>query len=326
MSDEQRAWTGGVEAKCPCPSTHDKLQEAHYFVHQMVDHYHEPDQFRFSLSAFLQASRSVTFFLQTEAASSPGMKSWYQATQASLAADADLKALNSLRVQTVHKTALAVNSRARIGMYKHGSCRLALPMIPMKPDTDGFTGLITARMLLDDFNLVNPQRVWIGEEIGIDREWILEELPGREITKVCIDSLEQLRRIVWDAHEAHSGIHHPFPEEGCRHSEGGYTVIRESQMFPEIVRAWDGELPEILSAGPTGLRFLAGPSPAAPIWHELMPGQKARAWVGAPSTHWGSGYVSALLHSIKRKRVDKRTAVFFAMRDASVSPGRGAAR
>jgi len=316
-------WTGGVEPECPCPSSHDKLQEAHYFIHEMVDKYHQPDEFRFSLSAFLQASRSVTLFLQVEAAASPAVRQWYERTaQPQLATDADLKILNSLRVQTVHRAALAVNSHATIGYYRYGMCRLTLPMVQMAPDTDGFTALIMARMLVDGLPLANPQRVWSGEEIGVDRQWVLEELPGREITKVCIDTLEKLRRVIFDAHEAHSGLHFEFPTGGCAHGRGGYTVLRESELFPEISRAWEAESPDRLVAGRNGLKFLAGPSPASPVWHELAPGQHADGWVGPRSTQWGSGYSSALLRSIGRKLVERRTAVFFETQAAQVSPGR----
>jgi hypothetical protein len=68
----------GDGAPCPVPSTHDKTNEAHYFLHEMMDHYHDCDRFRYSLSAFLQAARSVTYLLQTELGSRDGFEAWYE--------------------------------------------------------------------------------------------------------------------------------------------------------------------------------------------------------------------------------------------------------
>jgi hypothetical protein len=39
------------EGRCPVPSAHDKLEEAHYFIHELIVKYHDPDEFRYSLSA-----------------------------------------------------------------------------------------------------------------------------------------------------------------------------------------------------------------------------------------------------------------------------------
>ncbi|MGQ0601714.1 MAG: hypothetical protein ACT4QE_08470 [Anaerolineales bacterium] len=50
--------------ECLLGEADNKFQEAHYFIEQMMTEYHKPEPFRFSLNAFLQALRSVTFFLQ----------------------------------------------------------------------------------------------------------------------------------------------------------------------------------------------------------------------------------------------------------------------
>jgi hypothetical protein len=39
------------EEPCPVPSAHDKVHEAHYFIHQLIDNYHDPHPFRYQLSA-----------------------------------------------------------------------------------------------------------------------------------------------------------------------------------------------------------------------------------------------------------------------------------
>ena len=64
--------------QCPIPATHDRLEECHYWWHEMARKYHEPSPFRYSLGAFLQAARSVTFMLQSERAAFKDLE-WYAA-------------------------------------------------------------------------------------------------------------------------------------------------------------------------------------------------------------------------------------------------------
>lgn len=52
--------------ECPILNTHDKLEEAHYFFHMMMNSYHIADVFRYNLNAFIQSLRHTTFILQTE--------------------------------------------------------------------------------------------------------------------------------------------------------------------------------------------------------------------------------------------------------------------
>jgi len=56
----------GDDGVCPIPLTHDRLEEVHYWWHEMARNYHEPNQFRYSLGALVQAGRSVSFMLQKE--------------------------------------------------------------------------------------------------------------------------------------------------------------------------------------------------------------------------------------------------------------------
>lgn len=83
-----------ADGKCPFPSSHDKLSEAHYFIHQMLDNYHYPMEFRFSLNAFLQATRSTTLLLQKELPKDEKFQRWYKTQQEIISQDEDLKLLN----------------------------------------------------------------------------------------------------------------------------------------------------------------------------------------------------------------------------------------
>src|SRR4051812_9544385 len=87
---------------CPVPSTHDKLQESHWFIHEMVRHYHDPSGFRYSLGGFIQAARNTTFMMQSELANAKWFRPWYAEKQGWMRGNADLAVLHKLRTRIVH--------------------------------------------------------------------------------------------------------------------------------------------------------------------------------------------------------------------------------
>jgi hypothetical protein len=95
----ERAPEPEAEPACPVPSAHDKLGEAHHSILEQIKRYHDPDYFRYSLSAFFQSARSTTFMIQSELARRNGFEEWWEGQQELLSNDPDLKLLNALRVQ-----------------------------------------------------------------------------------------------------------------------------------------------------------------------------------------------------------------------------------
>ena len=64
---EALAWSlSGHKSPCPIPSAHDRLNEAHYFLHQMKAAYHQPEPFRYNLHAFIQAIESIFDMLRVD--------------------------------------------------------------------------------------------------------------------------------------------------------------------------------------------------------------------------------------------------------------------
>src|SRR5215475_8414003 len=96
---EKLAGDGGA---CPIPLTHDRLFEVHYWWHEMARNYHEPDQFRYSLCAFVQAARSVTFMLQKEQHVFADF-SWYESWVEKAKKDSVMSWLESARTNVVHR-------------------------------------------------------------------------------------------------------------------------------------------------------------------------------------------------------------------------------
>src|SRR5574341_1334722 len=84
------------------PTQH-KIKEAEFHLRHAKEHYQSDDTFAFYLSAFLSASRSITFYLQKQYGNQQGFREWYCVEQTKMNADNDLKYLNEARVEDVHR-------------------------------------------------------------------------------------------------------------------------------------------------------------------------------------------------------------------------------
>ena len=74
-------------------NTQDKLREANYFLQLMAEHSEDTDKFRYDLSAFVSAFRSVTFLMQKEHANHADFRQWYAGVQDRLKSDRKVQLL-----------------------------------------------------------------------------------------------------------------------------------------------------------------------------------------------------------------------------------------
>jgi hypothetical protein len=146
------------------PGTHDKLAEAHYFVHEMVEHYHYPDPFRYSLSAFLQAARNITFILQSEMSGTAEFAEFWTERQAEMRADSDLKLLNDARIVVVHKSSLVPSSSMFMGHFEYGKPNAGFANLPLDPMMESVAALAQGREVLE--SLEHPHRC--GQERSLE--------------------------------------------------------------------------------------------------------------------------------------------------------------
>jgi hypothetical protein len=84
-------------------NTRFKLAEASYFLERMKAAQLHPDHFKYEMSAFWAASRSVTLIMQTEYSRTNGFKDWYAARQSAMAQVPDLAFFNEQRRMTIHE-------------------------------------------------------------------------------------------------------------------------------------------------------------------------------------------------------------------------------
>lgn len=306
----------GESRRCPTFGSHDKLAEAHYFIHEMVDHYHEPDLFRYSLSAFLQSARNVTFVLQSEMSRMSRFEEFWKGRQSEMRADSDLELLNDARVTVVHKSSLIPSSSMFIGHFKYGKPKAGFGAMPLDPMMESIVALARGRQT-DPFE--HPHRVWSGEEFGLQRMWALREAPDKELVQFALSTLTKIAEVFSQTHEwAGYG---PLKSGKCEHfNSEDYRNLRESEVFLEVAKAWDSDPTEELSPNEGALLLLDVPSDSGKALHEVPVGKAAKGWINTgPSKFWDREFTSMLLFSIGEEVITKNTCVFFKRSAATVS-------
>src|SRR5262249_44209924 len=114
-------------------------------------------------------------------------------TDKQMEANQDLRLLNKLRVRVVHQSSLLPASSMFVGYLKYRKPKLGFK-VNLDPLTDTLPALVRARQVLAKF--AHPHRMWVGEELGIQRRWSLQEIEGRELVGFCITSWKTLSEII----------------------------------------------------------------------------------------------------------------------------------
>ena len=95
-------------------ATREKLQEAKYFLQRMEDEQADRDAFKYNLSAFLSAARSVTFYMQKEFARAPDFEEWYATEQEAMRRDPVMPFFLDARNRTLKQEYVPTRARIRV--------------------------------------------------------------------------------------------------------------------------------------------------------------------------------------------------------------------
>jgi hypothetical protein len=82
--------------------TKGKIEEAKFFLLKFYETYND-EEFRYYLSAFISASRSILWVLRKEFGKDKKFKQWYANRKLTADEDALFKFINELRTTTIHK-------------------------------------------------------------------------------------------------------------------------------------------------------------------------------------------------------------------------------
>lgn len=219
--------------ECPFPATHHKYEEAQYFLTRMLVHYHTPWEFQFNLNAFVQALRNITFMLQSEPSKPDGFEDWYKLKQSEMREDRLLRSFVEARNVIVKQSSLTSKSTAQSGLFRGRRLKLwikhDLPLFMPTADALARVKKFTIGSLLDEAHSA------IGEQIGVERTWIVEEIGSSEVVGHCREALNFMGRLVRDAHRLagaemeHREVELPMEE---------IQILLESDLDPTLLKKW----------------------------------------------------------------------------------------
>jgi len=183
--------------ECPIPDTHQKFEEATYFLGKCAKHYHAPAEFRFNLNAFIQALRNTTFMLQNEPRKPEGFGSWYASKQAEMRQSDLLKRFVQARNVVVKQNSLKARSTAWSGVFRRRRFKLGMQHpVPLFAPSAWILERLKARVgfFLDE----EHSQPW--EQFGIHRTWVVEELGELEVVGLCVQALNHVGAVLEEAH------------------------------------------------------------------------------------------------------------------------------
>jgi hypothetical protein len=222
-------------ADCPIPSTHDKLNEAQYFFDGLLKNYHRPYEFQFNLNAFIQAIRNITFMLQSEEQKPDVFDNWYAKKQEDMKTNETLRRFVNARNVVVKRSSLTAKSKARSGMFRGRRLKLVfMHDLPVLMDT--YEALEKEKQLTIGL-LLDEEHLSIGEQVGVERTWIVTELGDGEAATTCLEALNYMGQLVAEAHalfglhEKHTPIVVDMPE---------VQVLLETMSIRRWRRSGDG--------------------------------------------------------------------------------------
>lgn len=220
--------------ECPILNTHDKLEEAHYFFHTMMNFYHIADIFRFSLNAFIQSLRHTTFVLQTEKEKIPNFDLWYKKKQEEMKGNSLLKKFSEGRTIVVHRGMLKVKSEAHIGKFRGRQEKMTIGT-KIDPFADSEVLLDRIKSMGVGF-FIDAEHSEINEQLGIMRTWIIEDLGEEEVVKLCYSAFLEICEIIKEAHTL-LDYDYVIPTD-CNKDLNRYRVLLETDINPELVKKW----------------------------------------------------------------------------------------
>ena len=183
-------------------SSLDRLQEAAWFIRMMERHYHQADQFRWSLNSFLRTLKEVLQLVTMETQTDRKISEWLSAKKEELNADPLISFLYKQRDIVVHKSMLKPASNGTVGFTRGRGIKLGLG-IPIDPLQDSETAIlqyIYSAAKNDDFlGILYTEDDGGCEYTCVQREWRLDAFPENEITVLAARAWEQIAKVTLDA-------------------------------------------------------------------------------------------------------------------------------
>jgi hypothetical protein len=222
---------------CPILATHDKFEEAHYFLHGLMRNFHEPEEFRWNLNAFLQATRSIRDMIESELKNRKGFREWYQTWESFMDQDDLIRRFRKGRNIVVHRGMLRSKSSVEAGAFRGNLLKAALSMeIDISERSEDILHFIKEHFI----DLVGgEEHPFIGEQLGVRRTWIVEESGNEDVFTLCNRAWCRMSEAVSAAHEFAGAKHPVVSEHNKAHRLENINLLLESDLDPTLPEKWE---------------------------------------------------------------------------------------
>ena len=166
--------------------TREKLLEARYFLEQMKERQSDRDAFKYNLSAFLAAARSVTLIMQKEFGKAPGFKNWYAEKQSKMQSDKTMRLLNDKRVMTIHQQPVRPRAHVNVRSSEHITISESISII-----------ITRANGTVERWeSKPTPPPAPAKTNVTTEWRWYFNELPEKDVVTVCEEHIVKLESLV----------------------------------------------------------------------------------------------------------------------------------
>lgn len=175
-------------------NTKSKLLEAKYFLECMKENSFDRDMFKYNLSAFLAAARSVTLIMQKEFNKVCGFKKWYTEKQFKMQNDKTMTLLNSKRNMTIHQQSVTPHAHVNVGIVERLTVSDSISFVITHKD-----GTVE-RGGDDHIPPITPTKI----DVTYKWQWYFEELPEKYIVTVCKEHIFKLETLVTECESSYT--------------------------------------------------------------------------------------------------------------------------
>lgn len=218
--------------ECPLPDTHQKFKEAAYFLGKSAEYYHVPLEFQFNLNAFIQALRNTTFMLQSESAKPESFDPWYASKQAEMRQNDLLRRFVQARNIVVKQSSLKARSTACSGLFRGYRMKLWMQHpVPLLAPSEW----VLERLKNAVGFFIDEEHSQVGEQFGVQRTWVVEELGESEVLGLCLQALNYVGAVVAEAHRLFGAdVQHTEMELDMLRTQ----VLLETDVDPSLIAKW----------------------------------------------------------------------------------------
>jgi len=171
-------------------NTEDKLSEANYFLERMKEHVMDGEAFRYNLSAFLTAFRSVTFIMRKEYNRISGFEEWYRKKQIEMKKDEKMKLLKEKRNITIHQK--PIHLRAHVNVNATSSIGLVPNIIIHHAHANGTEERYSSTEEEEEEHPQTPAK----SDVDVQWRWYFDEFPDVDAITICEECLKKMKDIV----------------------------------------------------------------------------------------------------------------------------------